>query len=32
MNIFFGKISTKFEKAQINEGYYKAVKNAWIDI
>ena len=26
MNIFFGKISTKFEKAQIDEGYYKAPK------
>ncbi|WP_299681532.1 McrB family protein [uncultured Tenacibaculum sp.] len=26
MNIFFGKISTKFEKKQIDEGYYKAPK------
>lgn len=28
MNIFFGKISTKFEKEQINEGYYKAPKKS----
>ncbi|CAM1346385.1 McrB family protein [Tenacibaculum crassostreae] len=28
MNIFFGKISTKFEKEQINEGYYKAAKGS----